>query len=363
MAIEKDAGSDADFAAVLAELEADQGSDGDVETEEATPGADVDSDPAADDESEDESEEIENEESEDDELEDESPAASADVETFKDELAELLDGGDLKGLAEKLGKDPAIFKLNNKQFKAARVAERNARKAKAEADTALATAAEKETNATKLQSGAEETYGPIVAGFNEYHKGNHMAARAAIELMFEDKFENIVANMARAAKGLDPGQVEVLKLRKELAERDRKVAEQQTAAQAQAEEATQVSAIAGKLKTTPLAGIADEAAGQIWALIKASKHPTLNKYTKTLKEAYQEVKDKELARVAKLGGKIEKKGKTPAPADKRLPLDKTPLAGKRPVPKKLTEEQEFERELELVKRQTQAQERKLRRSK
>ncbi len=362
MAIEKDAGDAADFAAVLAELEADQGSDGDVETEEATPGADVDSDPAADDESEDESEDIEDEESEDEDLEDEAPEGSADVETFKDELAELLDGGDLKALAEKLGKDPSIFKLNNKQFKAARVAERNARKAKAEADTALATASEKETKATQLQSGCESTYGPIVAGFTAYKKGDPMRARAAIELMLEDKFENIVATIGRAAKGLDPGVVEVQRLRNELAERDRKLAEQTTAAQSQAEEATQVSAIAGKLKTTPLAGIADEAAGQIWALIKASKHPTLNKYTKTLKEAYQEVKDKEMARVAKLGAKIEKKGKTP-PADKRVPLDKTPLAAKRPVPKKLTEEQEFARELELAKRQTNAQERRIRRSK
>jgi hypothetical protein len=356
MTIEKDAAEAAEFADVLAELEADEG---DTVSEEATPEADsVEGDPEADEESEDE--ESEDEDSE--ELED--PAATADVEIFRDELAELLDGGDLKALATKLGKDPSIFKLNNRQFKAARVAERNANRLKAEADQALQAGNAAKTQGEQLEANARRIYGPAAAGFQAYQAGDPSGVRAAVEAMTGDTFENVVAAVARAAKGMDPGQVEVIKLRRELAaEKARQTAEQASQA-AKAEETSQVTQIASKLASTPLAALADEAAADIFKVLQASKHPTLGKYTKTLKEAYAEVKAVYAAKAAKLATVAAgKKGaKVVPPKDKRAPLARTPIVTRPAGGKKMTPEEEFKAELKAAERDTQTQERKRRRA-
>lgn len=347
MATAKDAAEAeaSEFASVMAELESDQGDDN---AESDTPEADsVESDPEA-------NEELE--ETEDPELE---TAAPADVEAFRGELSELLDSGDLKGLADKLGVDPSIFKLNNKQFKASRLAETNARRSKAEAEQALATASERAARAEQLQALAEETYGPVAAGSAGYRAGDYSQTRAAIELLCQDKFENVVANLARAAKGLDPGQVEVLKLRRELAERDRKANETAAQAAAAAEEAEQVGKISTALAKTPLAAVPG-ADREIWALVKASKHPTLNKYTKTVKDAYAEVKAAHAARAAAFTAAGSK------PRAAKPPETRRPLAGTRPASapaRKLSPQEEFQRELALAARDTETQARKNRRGK
>src|SRR5690606_28338874 len=155
----------AEIASELASLQAEQGSAEVAEPEEAAPEADsVESDPEADEPSE----EIETEE-----------GAPADAEAFRAELAELIDAGDLRAAAAKLGLDPSVFKLDNRQFKAARV---TAREAKAKAAEALAA----QQRAEKLQADAEAVYGPIVAGGHAYKAGDMAKARAALELLLED---------------------------------------------------------------------------------------------------------------------------------------------------------------------------------
>lgn len=363
MAIENDVA--ADIASELASLQAEQGTDPDPE--EAAPEADsVEGDPEADEESE-ETEESEDE-ADDESLEDEPVEGGADAEAFKAELAELIDAGDLKAAAEKLGLDPSIFKLNNRQFKASRTAVKEAKTAKAEAEAraAAAEAAQKAAEdlnkaAEDLNKAAEDTYGPVVAGrfFYKGDPGKGIApdppkARAALELLFEDSYENIVANLAKAAKGMDPAQMEVYRLRQELAAEKaakQKEAETQTAAQ---QTATEISAIAAKLKGTPLEELGEEAATEIHRVIRASYNKALGKNTVTLKEAYQQVKKAYADKAAKLAKLSGKPAAAPAPKGKtREPLDKTKLAPKVPA-KRLTPEQEFEMELREAKKMTQA---------
>jgi hypothetical protein len=347
MSTEKDAAEAAEFADLLAELEANQG----PEAEDATPEAiDVDSDPEADEESEDESEEEDLETAE-------AIEPAADVA----EIAELIQAGDLKAACAKMGIDPGIFKINNRQFAAIRKGQAEAKRLKAEADEALRTGTHTKAQGEQLQRQAEEVYGPIVAGAKAYKSGDPMRARAALELMFEDKFENIVATMARAARGLDPAQVEVFKLRKELADEKARKAQEQAQHEAVAAQTTQVAQIGQKLSGTPLEGV-EGAAEDIFKVLQASVHPTLGHRTKTLKEAFLEVKAVYAKRAASLS-RLAPGARPAAPRDPRKPLDKTPLSAKRPVPKKLTADEEFKIELEAAKRETAAQERKIMRRK
>lgn len=344
MPVENDA---ADFAEVLAELEADEGPEADSAAPEAES---VQGDQEASDELEEtETEEIETE------------TAEVDVEADRAEIAGLFSKGKLKEACEKLGLDPGIFRLNNRQFAAARAAETAAKALKAEGEAALSEGTAKLAKATELDTAARTTYGPIAVGAAKYAQGEHLAAKGAVELFFRDKFENIVANIARAAKGIDPAQAEVIRLRREIAERDAANTASTAAAASAAEEAGQVTTIAGKLKGTPLEGV-DGAAEEIARVIRASKHPTLNKYTVTLKEAYVQVKAAHAKKAAQLAKLLP--GARPAPVvDKRRPLDRTPLAARRPVEKKVDPDEEFRRELEAAARDTAAQERKNRRSK
>jgi hypothetical protein len=347
MAIEKDVALD--IASELASLQAEQGDD---VSEEAAPEADsVESDPGADDESE----EIENTDEDEESLEDDEPAAlDGDAESFKSELAELIDGGDLKAAAEKLGLDPSVFKLNNRQFKAARVAAKEAREAKTVAETAAATALTAQKQAETLNARAEEVYGPVVAGKHHYKNGNVLEARAALELLFEDTYENIVTNMAKGAKAMDPARLEVEKLRRELAAEKAAKATETAATSAATQKATEIAGITAKLKGTPLEDLSDEAAADIHAVISKSYNSALGKHTVTLKEAYAQVKKQyaeKAAKLAKLSGKapvVAPKGKT------REPLEKTKLAPRVATGKKLSEQDEFAAELAAAKKETAA---------
>jgi hypothetical protein len=345
MAIEKDVA--ADIASELASLQAEQAPEGE---EAATEADSVEGEPEADEESGEIEEELE-ETDEDDVLED--PERSAGAEDFKSELAELIDSGDLKAAAEKLGLDPSVFKLNNRQYKAARTAVREAKAAKTEAETRAAAAEQAKTQAEQLNTKAEEIYGPVVAGKHHYKNGDVLQARAALELLFEDTFENIFATMAKGAKALDPAQLEVQKLRRELAaEKAAKEAETATQTAAQ-QQATEVAAIAAKLKGTPLEELSDEAAGEIYKLVRASYNSALKKHTVTVKEAYKTVKAAYAAKAAKLAKLGAPKGTTPKPKPRET-LTQTKLAPRVPAGRKLTEEQEFAAELAAAKKETQA---------
>jgi hypothetical protein len=270
-----------------------------------------------------------------------------------DEIRDLIEQGDLKAAAEKLGLDPSIFRLNNRQFKASRTAVKEARAAKAEAEARAATAEAAKTEAEALNAKAEEVYGPVVAGKHFYKQGDVLQARAALELMFEDTFENIVANMAKGAKALSPEQIQINQLKKQLAEEKAAKARETETQTAAEQKAAEINAIASKLKGTPLEELSDEAAAEIHTRVSQSYNSALKKHTLTLKEAYKQVKANlaaKAAKLAKLGGKPPAK---PAKGPERKPLDRK-IAPRVPAGKKLTPEQEFAAELAAAKKETQA---------
>jgi hypothetical protein len=341
MSIEKDVATE--IASELASLQAEQGS----ATEEAAPEADsVEGEPEA-------SEELE--ETEDSEADEPLAEPDAGVDAVRD----LIDAGDLAGAAKLLGLDPSVFKLNNRQFKAARVTAKEAKTAAAEASAKAALAESAQKQAETLNAKAEEIYGPVVAGKHHYRQGDVLKARAAMELMFEDTFENIVANMAKGAKAIDPAQLEVLKLRRELdAERAAKATETAAATEAQAQ-ATELAGIAAKLKGTPLEALSDEAAADIQKVIRASYNKALGRYTKTLKEAYAEVKTGYTAKAAKLAALGKPAAKPATKPEVRKPL----VAPRAPAKAAgLTMEQEFAMELKAAKAATAAADRRARRA-
>lgn len=337
----------AEFAALVAELkapEADEDSDGD----EAAPEGDTSADPEEDEDEDSEASELEDEdepsedEDEDEELEDDDEL-SADEKTAKT----LFESGDIKAACKRLGLDPKIFKINARQFTAMRKGLADATKLERAGKAA-------QTQGETLQAKAEEVYGPIVAGFQAYKGGNPLNLRAAIELMCEDTFENVVATVARAAKGLDPAQLEVIKLRKELADKDTKAKETQTQAQVQAQEKTEVKKLSGLLKTTPLAKI-EGAAEEIRALVVASYKEGVG-YGLTVKQAYAQVKAKHEKVAKAFGGKLPTVTKTGKPKREELaPVrkdTKTMSVADRIAQKKLDEAAEFERELKAAKEDT-----------
>lgn len=290
-----DAAEAAEFAALVAELEAPQGDEDDSDTEGAAQEGDSSADPDEDDE--DSATDLEDEDDsadeEDEDLEDDTDTLTADEAAAK----KLFEAGDIKAACKRLGVDPKIFKINARQFTAMRKGLADATKLQREGASA-------KTQAEQLRTGAEQVYGPIVAGFQAYKNGNPLNLRAAIELMCEDSFENVVATVARAAKGLDPTQVEIIKLRKELADREAATKEQATKAQTEAQAKTEVARITKSLAKTPLAQI-EGAADEIYKLVAESYDGT--GYGVTVKQAYATVKAKH-EKVAKAFG-----GKLPAP--------------------------------------------------
>lgn len=331
MAQQLDAAAEAaEFAALVAELKAPEVDD-DSDDNEAAPEAEVSGDPE-----EDEEEELD-EASEEDELTVDETAAKA-----------LFEAGDIQGACKKLGLDPKIFKVNSRQFTAMRKGLADAAKLEREGRA-------KEAQGQNLHKAAEQTYGPIVAGFQAYKQGNPLNLRAAIELMCEDTFENVVSTVARAAKGLDPAQLEVIKLRKELAEREAKQNEQQTAQSRASQETAEVGKLTGLLKATPLAHV-EGAAEEIRSLVVKSWDGT--GYGLTVKQAYTQVKAKHAKIAAAFGNKP-----TGKPSSSRAPL--TAVRSTKPTTKadrEAAERAEFEAVLREAKDATKAGERKVRRA-
>jgi hypothetical protein len=330
------AAEQAEFTALLAELDAPDTDDGEEPAAEETPEPELEDEPEAE---EDEPADEEDEpEAQEDELE--APAGLSKGET---EAAKLLKAGNVKEACKRLGIDPKLLKVNPREFTAMRKGLADAEKLSREGSAAQAAG-------EKLRKDAESVYGPIVAGFKAYREGNPMQLRAAIELMCEDSLENAVATMARAAKGLDPAQVEVLKLRKELKDREeaqRAETEKQTAAAAATQE---VATIAGKLKDTPLAKIPG-AAQEIYDLVRGSYKPGTG-YGLTVKEAYTQVKAKHAAIAEAFGKKPAVKGTKP----NRTPLEtvRKPAAKLTAADRKAAEDAEFMAVLKEAKAATAA---------
>jgi hypothetical protein len=360
MAVKVDAAAEAaEFAALVAELEAPE-VDEDSDDDGAAPEGDTSTDPEDEDEEEpegdeDEPEGDEEEPDEDDELEDEDEDEGEELTADEAAAKKLFEAGDIKGACKRLGVDPKIFKINARQFTAMRKGLADATKLSREGTAA-------KTQADNLCQAAEQTYGPIVAGFRAYKDGNPMNLRAAIELMCEDTFENVVATVARAAKGLSPEQVEIVKLRKEIQDRENKAKEDQTKAQAEAQKTTEVARVSKLLKTTPLAKI-DGAAEEIYDLVAASFDGT--GYGLTVKQAYAQVKAKHAKIAAAFGGKLPaagKAGKT-GKAGKREELApvRKPAAPKTAAEREAAEAAEFAEVLKQAKEATRAGERRNRR--
>lgn len=293
MSKEAAAAEAAEFAALLDELggEADAGAEAPADesvdvsdTQDAEPdGQDADT----------------SEESED------APPEEKPLEVVETEAGKLIEAGDLDGAAKKLGIDPKLFKLDKRQFAAMRRGLADAKKKESEAVTA-------KQRAEKLQADAEKTYGPIAAGFAALKSGDGARLRAAIELMCEAPFEEVVGLVQKANKPVDPATAEVLRLRRELAERDAKARQAQEAAAAEVKAKAEVSAIEKRLADTPLAKVPG-AAKEIYDRVKASYDGV--GYALTVREAYAQVKA-EKAKIAE--ALVGKKPGKPAPAKKPL---------------------------------------------
>lgn len=345
-----------EMAALRAELDAETPEVEDVE--EATPEADsVESDPGADEESEGEESEEESE-----------PALEeADGEAARAEVAKMFADGDLKGACAKLGLDPAIFKLNNRQFAAARKAESEAKRLASEAETRQAATEARAKQAEALQAGAEKVYGPIVAGNKAYRVDRDMAkAKAALELMFEDKFENIVENIQKGVQPLSAAELRVIELERKLTE-EKAQKEQETAAQSsQQQHKADVDKVSSKLAGTPLEGV-EGAAEDIVKVLRASYNPALKKNTLTLREAYQQVKAtyaKKAAQLSRLTGKPKAaadEDEEPAAKPAKRGAVRKPIAGtSRPAPaaKPLTEDERMQAEMAAARREFEAEQRR-----
>lgn len=357
MSTKSDADVEAQMVAEMAELRAELGPSDDAPEEAAPEAESVEGDPEADEESEDEEKE-----------ETEEPLEAEGGEEARAEVAKLFADGNLKAACEKLGLDPGIFKVNNRQFAASRRAESEAKRLAAEAESRHAAAEARAKQAENLQAGAEKVYGPIVAGNKAYRVDRDMAkAKAAVELLFEDSWENIQAAIAKGAQPLTPAELQVAQLRKELEdERAAKRAENEQTSTA-AQQAADVAKVAAALAKTPLADV-DGAAEEIVRTIRASYNPALKKNTKTLKEAYAEVKSayaKKAAQLSKLTSrpavKVEEEP-TPSRAPRGAPARK-PLASPRTPAKPLSAEDAMEAEMKAARKEFEADQRRAARGK
>lgn len=359
MAVQLDEAAEAaEFAALVAELQAPEGDDteGD-ESDEAAPEAETSGDLEDDtDEDSGEAEDLEEKEETDEEDEDEEDLEDDGEELTAEELAakKLFESGDIKAACKRLGIDPKIFKINARQFTAMRKGLADATKLASEGRT-------KSARGEQLQAKAEEVYGPIVAGFQAYKGGDPMKLRGAIELMCEDSFENIVATVARAAKGLDPAQVEIIKLRKEMADRDAKEKENQTKVQVEAQAKTEVAKLSKALAKTPLAKI-EGSAEEIYQLVLKSYDGT--GYGLTVKQAYAQVKARHEKVAKAFGGKLQAPKAKPGKGKREelAPVRKAPNKPLTREEKEAAERAEFAAVLKEAKEATRAGERRNRRA-
>lgn len=292
----------AEFAALVAELSAEQvEGEEDAGDEEAAPEADSSRDPEEDEESEEEQEnepegsedETDEEGEEDPDEEDDPDDLEAGLSPQETEAAKMFLDGKIKEACKRLGLDPKIFKIKPREFTAMR-------KGLREADQKLRQATVLERQGRQLNEQAENTYGAIVAGFRAYKGGEPLKVKAAIELMAEDSFENIVATVARAAKGLSPAEVELMKIRKEREDEKRAENERKVSEGVAAQEAKEIATLTTRLAKTPLAKV-PTAAAEIRALVVKSFDGT--GYGTTVQEAYKEVRAKYTALAEAVTGK------------------------------------------------------------
>jgi hypothetical protein len=309
MPAQKDAAEAAEFAALVAELSAEEvtgdepGDDSAAQDDEAS--ADPGDEPEEQDPDQEEDEPAEEELEEEDDPEADPDDLETELTEAEIEAKKLLEGGDLKAACKRLGVDPKIFKVKPREFTAMR---KGLREAAIKERNALTY----ERQGKQLHEAAEQTYGPIVAGFRGHQGGRPLDVKAAIELMCEDSFENVVAGIARAAKGLSPAEAEVLRLRKERADEKAQTAAQAAQAAAAQQEAQEVTALTGRLKGTPLERV-EGAAAEIRALVVKSFDGV--GYGLTVKEAYAQVKSKYSKIAESVTGKPLSSSKGQRPGD------------------------------------------------
>lgn len=359
MSIDNDVDLSDRMAVEMAQLHAELGDSDEDVSESAAPEADgVEGDPGEDDESK-----------EEDKEEPAEPLEAEGGDEARAEVAKLFADGDLKAACAKLGLDPGIFKVNNRQFAAARQAESSAKRAAAEATARDTAAAAALAQSEALRTGAEKVYGPIVAGNKAYRVDRDMAkAKAAVELLFEDSWENIQAAIAKGVQPLSPAELRVIELERRLEAEKTEKTTKDTADAAAAQQTADVAKVTTALAKTPLADV-EGAAAAIVKVIRASYNPALKKNTKTLKEAYAEVKAgyvKQVAQLAKLSGRAPKveDEPEPAPRGKRGAPARKPLASaQRTPPAKVSAEDAMDAEMQAARKEFEAEQRRAARGK
>jgi hypothetical protein len=260
--------------------------------------------------------------------------------------AKLLEAGDIEAAAKRLGIDPKIFGVDKRQFIAMR-------KGLSESKRLAADGAKAKAEADSLRAQAEQVYGPIAAGFRAMRAGDGAKLRAAIELLAEDSFDNVVAVIQRANKPIDPATAEVMRLRAEIAERDRALKAEQAKAQSVDREKADLAKLETRLAATPLAKVPN-AARDIYALVKSSWDGT--GYTLTAQQAYGQVKAKAEAIAKALAAKS-----APA-APTRKPLTKRELTTRPTLTPEEREKADFQRVLQETETAMRATERAKRRA-
>lgn len=274
------------------------------------------------------------------------PAPEPELEPAQANVAKLLEDGDLDAAAKALGVDPSVFKLDKRGFAAMRKGVKDARAKESEAIKA-------KQEAEKLQQEAEKTYRPIVDSYAAGRAGDGTRLRRALEMSAEMGWEQIKALCDKAGQPPDAATAEVLRLRRELAERDQKATKADAETKAAAQAKADIAAIGAKLAATPLAKVPG-AAQKIYDRVKASHDGT--GYTLSVRDAYAEVKAEAMALAAAFGAPA-----APQPAKKRLePVRKAKPATR--IERRKAEEDEFTAVLREAEAAIKAQERAGRRA-
>jgi hypothetical protein len=249
-------------------------------------------------------------------------AVSSDVEAIRQKFID----GDIEDALKDLGVDPKVLGVNGPKLIAMRKGLAEAKNLKARADQVFKDAAAKEVRAQDIIKDGKAQYGHLVDLKNALKLGEYTAARDILEALAPDgvTYKQIAEGLAKAAAGMSPSEVIYRKKLRELAEKERKDAEDAEASKAKANQpapeavrAKNLEGAAKLLKGSALEGIPGaaekivELAAANWdAEKKGLKVPK----TELVKLA---AKDPVIAQLLELKQlKAKGKGKAPAPEPK-----------------------------------------------
>lgn len=200
----------------------------------------------------------------------------------------------------------------------------------------------------RINDAVTKEYGPIAQARVDYGKKDFRGSKAAIELLFNDKFENIARNFWNASKdGMATADLnhKVAQLEAKLAERDQKTTADKETETKTAESKQLRSTFDKALKAHPLLVAGDaELAQKAYDLWHASWDEDLGEYSLSKKKAADQVYQAELERAQRLTGKRPRPPATRETSERRETSAK-PL-------REMTREEKQKHHLDRALRQT-----------